>query len=92
MRIELKFENGLSRLAGNIFGEKIFREQVKDYIDYKNKIIIKFPEYIKDVAISFVQGFTNEILKNIDKSEFREYFEIEGNEKVVNKFIKSIYY
>lgn len=90
--IELKFKNSLNKLAGNKFGERVYNEQVKEKVDFKDKVVIVFPEIIEDIAISFVQGFTKEILEKIPKNEFFEYFCLRGNSKVIDKFQKSLFY
>lgn len=90
--IELNFKSSLNKLAGNKFGERIYNEQIKEKVDFKNKVVIVFPDIIDDIAISFVQGFTKEILEKIPKSEFFEYFSLKGNPKVIDKFKKSLFY
>ena len=55
--IEIKVEKSLSGLAGYDYGKKIYNEQVKEKIDISKNITIIFPEHIKRVASSFVQGF-----------------------------------
>lgn len=92
IRILLDFTKTISRLAGNPFGEAIYNKQVKDKIDFKNMNVIVIPENIEDIAISFVQGFTKQIFEIIDKAEFAKHFRIDGNEKIVNKFNKSVYF
>lgn len=91
-RIVLIFTNSISRLAGNTLGREIFEKQVKDKIDYSKINIIIMPTTIEDIAISFVQGFTQEIFSKIEKDEFVKYFKIEGRQKVVDKFMKSVYF
>ncbi|MGL5379020.1 hypothetical protein [Clostridium sp.] len=91
-RIELKFNNSITRLAGNEYGQDIYNKQVKDEIDFQGINIIVIPRHIEDIAISFVQGFICEILNHISKDEFNEHFVIEANEKIVNKFKKSVYF
>lgn len=91
-KIELKFSNSITRLAGNPYGAEIYNNQVKEKIDYNMQNIIIFPEYIEDIAISFVQGFTFEIFNEISKDEFYRYFDIYGSGKVKEKFRKAIYY
>lgn len=90
--IVLEFNNTISRLAGNSYGKTIFESQVRDKINYKGKNVIEIPSNIEDIAISFVQGFTEEIFKNITRDDFNKYFEVKAIEKVVNKFYKSIYF
>lgn len=91
-RIELKFDNTISRLAGNEFGQSIYKNQVEPLIDFKDKNIIIIPQDIKDIAISFVQGFSSEILNKIDKTQFFDYIQIEASEKIKNKFERALYF
>ncbi|GAA0825231.1 hypothetical protein [Clostridium tertium] len=90
--IELKFNNTISRLAGNAFGKSTYINQVKDKINFNDTNIIIIPDYIEDIAISFVQGFTYEIFEKISKDEFNKYFIIQADDKIVNKFQKSVYF
>lgn len=91
-KIALTFTNSISRLAGNTLGRETFEKQVKGKIDYSKMNIIVMPDTIEDLAISFVQGFTQEIFNDIQKDEFSDYFKVEGNQKVVDKFMKSVYF
>lgn len=91
-RIELKFNNSITRLAGNTFGQDIYNKQVKDEVDFEGVNTIVIPSYIEDIAISFVQGFVYGILERISKDEFNKHFIIEANNKIVNKFKKSVYF
>lgn len=91
-KIILTFTNSISRLAGNALGRQIYETQVKSNINYSEMNIIVMPATIEDVAISFVQGFTQEIFNKIQKDEFGKYFKVEGNQKVVDKFMKSVYF
>lgn len=91
-RIELDIPKDIDRLAGNPFGEEIYYKSVKNAVDFSDMNIIIIPNNIEDIAISFVQGFTCHIFEMISKDEFYKYFKIEGNEKVINKFKKGIYY
>lgn len=91
-KIVLTFTNSISRLAGNALGRDIYEKQVKSKIDYTKMNTIVIPTTIEDVAISFVQGFTQGIFNDIQKDEFSDYFKVEGNVKVVDKFMKSVYF
>lgn len=91
----LEFTKSLSRLAGNEFGEKTFKEQVKDNFDYNEKNIIKFPDTIEYIAISFIQGFIKGILDNssMNKDELLNIIEFKAkNEKVLAKIMRSLRY
>lgn len=78
-------------LASEDWGKKVY-EIISDKIDYDKMNIIKFPDNIKTVSISFCNGFFEGILKNIQKDEFYKYFTIEGSEELVTKFKKSLFY
>ena len=59
--------------------------------DYTKINTIIFPEYIKKVAISFVQGMFTEILKVIDKNEIEKHVIIKSSsEQLTNKIISNI--
>ena len=64
-RFELIIGKAETSLVGYPFGEKTFKEQVSAQIDYEKHITIVFPENIKMVASSFIQGFFDEIIKHI---------------------------
>ena len=64
-RIELILDRTVTGLAGYELGKKVFDEQVKDKIDYDSPITIVFPDNIKKLASSFIQGFFGEIIENI---------------------------
>lgn len=91
-RIELKFSNTITRLAGNPYGQEIFMKQVKNNVKSDKLNIIVIPDYIEDIAISFVQGFCEKAFETIGKEEFYKYYKIEGREKVVTNFNKYIFY
>lgn len=90
--IELKFNQTITTLAGNDFGVDTYKAQVKQEVDFKEKVVIIIPQHIERLAISFVQGFTEDIFKHIRKDEFEDYFEIQGRSKVVKKFKEGIYF
>lgn len=91
-KILLTFTNSISRLAGNSLGRETYEKQAKSKIDYSKMNIIILPSTIEDVAISFVQGFTQGIFDDIQKDEFSKYFKVEGSQKVIDKFMKSVYF
>ncbi|MGE7753237.1 hypothetical protein [Lysinibacillus fusiformis] len=61
----LEFDKMITKLAGNPLGKQIFQEQVMGKIDYKNNITITIPDRIDTIASSFIQGFFEDIVKNI---------------------------
>lgn len=89
--IELKFDKTIAGLAGNDYGYEQYKKQIKNKFDYNKKNIIIFPEQIRKVAISFVQGMFTDILKVIDKNEIEEYVTIKSSsEQLTNKIINNI--
>ncbi len=85
--IELEFDKTISGLAGNDYGYEEYKRQIKDKFNYDKKNIIIFPEQIKKVAISFVQGMFKDILKEIDKNEIEEYVIIKSSSDQLTKRI-----
>ena len=57
MTIELNFDKSLVGLAGNPFGKKSFERMVNIDIPDDDSIVLVFPDNIKKIASSFVQGF-----------------------------------
>lgn len=89
--IELKFERTIAGLAGNDYGYEEYKKQIRDKFDYNKNNTIIFPEQIKKVAISFVQGMFRDILEKIDKSEIEKYITIESaSEQLTKKILSNI--
>lgn len=89
--INLVFDSTISGLAGNDYGASEYKKQLESKIDYENINVIVFPQNIKKVAISFVQGMFNNILKKISKEEIDKYIEIQTfYPKLTNKIIDNI--
>lgn len=55
----------LSNLAGYDFGKSVYDEQVKGKLDLSHEFSFEFPDEIKGVASSFVQGFFADIVAQI---------------------------
>lgn len=84
--INLVFDNTISGLAGYEYGNYEYKKQLEEKMDYNKLNIIVFPDNIKKIAISFVQGMFAEILKKVNKDEIEKYIEIESPyEKVKQK-------
>jgi hypothetical protein len=62
---ELELEKTITKLAGNPLGKKIFQDQIMGKIDYESHITIIIPGRIDTIASSFIQGFFEDIVKNI---------------------------
>lgn len=89
-KIELVFENEISRLVGIEFGREVYETQIEKKMEYSKKNTIIFPNTIEDISITFIQGLTENMFIKIKKYDFQNYFQIIGNEKVVNKIMKTI--
>lgn len=62
---ELDFDKMITKLAGNQLGKQVFQHQLKGKIDYESDITITLPDRIDTIASSFIQGFFEDIVKNI---------------------------
>ena len=92
-RIQLTFNKADTRIAGNPYGKEVFRQQVKDIIDYNDVNVIVFPPAIEKVASSFVQGFFSEVIKKIGYSRFSDVIKIEAkDEELANQIIEDLMY
>ncbi len=66
--IKLAFtDKTLTNLAGFNYGQEIYEKQVDGKIDINQKYEIIFPDQIKGVAPSFVQGFFKQIVEKIGR-------------------------
>lgn len=89
--IILNFDKTLSNLAGYEFGLSVYNEQVKGKIDLSDEFIFEFPEQIKGVASSFVQGFFADIVKQIGllATEERTHI-ISPNERITTSLLQKL--
>lgn len=85
--IKLEFEKSLSGLAGYDFGVEIYNSQVGNKIDFNNNTEIVFPNNIKRIASSFIQGFFAEIVKNIGITGIEEKIEFISQKENMKKTI-----
>ena len=86
IRIELKFDKLLTSLAGNKFGTEVFENQVAN-VKYGEKYEIVFPERIKYVATSFIQGFFQKFIECFGIVGIEDNIEIVSSIKDFKKFI-----
>lgn len=93
MRIILNFDKTTSRLAGNPYGKEVYHSQVKDkYIDYSEPLVVVFPDNIKKVASSFVQGFFTELVSKIGYEGIEEKVTIKaGSPKIAEDILGRIH-
>ena len=89
--INLSFDKTIAGLAGNDYGYEEYKKQIKEKFDYDKNNIIVFPNEIKRVAISFIQGMFRDILEKIDKNEIEKFVTIQSSsEQLTNKIISNI--
>ncbi|MGX9806136.1 STAS-like domain-containing protein [Exiguobacterium acetylicum] len=76
---ELNIDKIITKLAGNPLGKRIFQEQIKSEINYSEDIVIIIPDRIDSIASSFIQGFFEEIVKNIGIAGIEEKITIQSS-------------
>ena len=92
-RIELVFGKGDTRIAGNPYGKEVFKEQVKNKIDYNARNVIVFPNTIEKIASSFVQGFFSEVVAKIGYQKFSQVIKVEArSEELVEHILQDLLY
>lgn len=75
----LEFDKTAIILAGRDYGVRMFKEQLEGRIDYKNEITLIFPDHIKSLASSFIQGFFLDFKKHIGLEGIERQVVIEDN-------------
>jgi hypothetical protein len=89
--IKLEFKKSLTKLAGYSYGKNIYDEQVKNKIDINREIVIIFPDNIKDIASSFIQGFFYDFVENIGiKGIERQVDIVSSDPEMKQKIIKNL--
>lgn len=89
--IKLKFDKKDSGLAGGDYGAEIFNSQVKNEIDHNEEVTIEFPENIRIVASSFIQGFFSELIESEGFDYIMEHFTlVTGSKELDKKLIERI--
>ncbi len=78
-KINLKFDKTITGLAGNLFGVVEYEKQAKEKFRWDEQNEIIFPDHIKKIGISFIQGFFSEILSKIDKNAIDKYIVIKSS-------------
>lgn len=82
--IDLKLENTYSRITGNEYGNNIYRTQIKKYFDGNTKIIVKFPDFIQGVSISFIQGLIREPIYEYGKDKVMALLDFYSSDSFLN--------
>ncbi len=87
-KVVLKFKEDIIALAGFEYGEQTFECQIKGKIDYDKDFYIEFPDNIRIVASSFVQGLFFNIVKEIGFTATEERVRIISQSERLSKRIK----
>lgn len=86
-RIELKLDRSVTRLAGFEYGKNVYEEQVKGKINTSLPVTFIFPDNIKKLASSFIQGFFAELVESIGISGIERNVGIESSNELLKKDI-----
>ena len=90
-RIELKVDKTVTRLAGYSLGKKMYEDQMKKYIDLSEPFVLVFPNNIKKLASSFIQGMFGELVEIIGISGIERQIEVESiNSKMKKEIIDNL--
>lgn len=91
-KINLELEKTISRIAGFEYGQSIYNEQVKSIVDsyeYSKDIelTITFPDFIENIASSFVQGFFSQLIPLIGYDGIEKNIHIQTSSEWLTKSI-----
>lgn len=86
-KVILEFDKSLTNLAGYDFGIITYKEQVEEKINLSTDFTIVFPEQIKGIAASFVQGFFAEIVNTIGLLETEKLVKIKARTEQLEKSV-----
>ena len=90
-KITLEFDKTITGLAGNPFGVSEYEKQAKYKIKWDDKNEIVFPNHIKKIGISFIQGFFSEILNRFDKNDIDKYIIIKSSsDELTDKVMENL--
>lgn len=83
----LELDKMVTKLAGNPLGREIYNTQVKGKVDFTKNIIIEFPDRIDTIASSFIQGFFEDMLKNLGVMGIEKKVEVKSNIRDLKEII-----
>ena len=84
--IVLTFSYPLKVLAGNDFGREIFQQQIESKFKFDMINTLVFPDTVKIICSSFVQGLFSKYLENMSPEKIMSMLEIEDTR--ILKFIE----
>lgn len=83
---------GQAIASGEEWGRTTYLSQVKPFIDLTRINLLSFDISTKILGISFVQGFMAEYDKDFARDEFHFLFNLDGQPKLVTRFLKAMNY
>jgi hypothetical protein len=92
-KIVLNLPKDAVGIAGYPYGQEIYKTQVKPLIsDVHDKVEIIFPDQVKLVASSFIQGFFSELIQKIGYVALKDNITIiSSNAGLVDKIWTNLY-
>ena len=64
-KVVLSFDQTITRLAGYSYGKDTYNRQIRGKLDFTETVFIEFPSQIVKAASSFVQGFFEDIIREV---------------------------
>ena len=84
-------DKSLTCLAGNPFGVQTYKKSTNIKYVSGEHIVFVFPNQIKRISASFVQGLVKEIAETVGRAKVSKYVIAESiNQNVVDKFNNAI--
>ncbi|MDO4170323.1 MAG: hypothetical protein Q4D45_10525 [Lachnospiraceae bacterium] len=83
----LEFDKTAIMLAGRDYGISEFEKQIKGKVDYNQDITLVFPDNIRSLATSFIQGFFLEFKDKLGLEGIEERVTVVDNGRDFKKLI-----
>ena len=84
-KITLTFDRTLSHIAGNLYGQEVYDKQIKNRILMDQVNEIWFPDQIKGVSISFIQGMIKDLVNKYGKDDVLRKISLKSNNTYLQK-------
>lgn len=78
--IKIECDKTINVLVGFQAGKSTYESQVKNKINYDEKVTIIVPDNIKRIGSSFIQGFFEEIKDNIGIKGIEDLIEVKSKD------------
>ncbi|MGJ0961066.1 hypothetical protein ACR75P_05145 [Faecalicoccus pleomorphus] len=84
-KITLTFDRTLSHIAGNLYGQEVYKKQLENKISIDQVNEIWFPDQIKGVSISFIQGMIKDLVNMYGKDTVLRKISLKSNNAYLQK-------